>query len=146
MSDTLIIIIILAAFGLTGAWLLIRFIRRRTSSWRGTVIDKDFREHIRTASRSRNQPMGTGPAINIGGMRIGNPLQVNQSHMTMQYFAIVQLDTGKEIRWPISESLYQQINVGDVLVKPSGSTVPRIESRAVGTQPTPGETPMQPGQ
>ena len=117
MSETLIFILIaVIVIGFIG-FSLFRSHKQKNSSWSGTVIDKGYDEHVRSNQRRRQ------PGLRVGGIGIGN---INQQHVSVKYYIRVETLAGGELKWPVSEGLYQQINIGDKLSKESGTKIPRI--------------------
>ena len=115
VTTTLIIVVVVAGV----LWAIITKILRRSESWTGTIIDKGFSDNVH--SNMRNTSMnGNGTNISIGGISMGQ-----QQYVTQSYYIVVKTDTGKEIRWPISEGLYNQFTIGDKLQKDSGTEIPR---------------------
>ena len=126
--ENIIILIILGIAVLVFIGLGVNYLKKRSSKWNAVVVDKDFREQVRNHNNRR--PMrnnGIGAAINIGpqGVSIGN----NNRHVTVNYFAILKSEEGKEFKWRISEGMYEKIQIGDKVEKQSGSmTLNIIES------------------
>jgi regulatory protein YycI of two-component signal transduction system YycFG len=129
MNESLIIILFIGVFGAIGVALVVQHFKRKGSEWSGTVIDKDVHENVRnnTTSRHSNLDNRSGVQLGTGGPRFG---MQNQSHVTLSYSIRVNTSDGKEIKWPISEGLYQQIDIGDQLQKDSGTKIPRITQKA----------------
>jgi len=131
MSDTLIFGLVLSFFVLIVIFIIVNNYKRKQSSWTGVVIDKGFDEHIvnntMTTSRSpRNNSAGSN--IKIGNISIGGMSNRNQSHVSFKYYIVIKTQEDKELKWSISEGLYEKINLGDTLNKPSGTMIPLIVS------------------
>lgn len=130
-------IIILGVFGYS----FYKKKQRKDMSWTGVVLDKKIHEHVNDrddASSSRN---GNGTSFSIGGISIGGS---NTSSVTHSYSIAVRLDgDGSTLEWPISSGMYEQISIGDKLVKKPGSEVPEIIEKATPLQPV-AQPSMQP--
>ena len=101
-------------------FLIINYFRKRATEWIGIVIDKGTTQSYRTTSVRRS------PRVNVGPFSLGQ----NNRHININYYVVVETDSGKEIRWNISEGLYEVVKVGDKLKKDKGTTIPRVIEKA----------------
>ena len=115
----LIVIILVGAF----SFMIIQNFRRKGMQWSGVVIDKNSSENI---SRSQPTVMNNQSSLTLGSIRIGGSDFQPQQRINLQYYIIVKTDDGKELRWNVSEGLYQTLNIGDKLKKDSGTMIPEV--------------------
>jgi len=127
MSNSTIGILVIAVLVIVIGFVIIQYFRRRSAKWAGSVIDKGFTEHVDRDTVS-NRSSQSGSSLKIGGLTIGGNMQ--QRHVTRSYYIRVQTDEGKEIKWPVSEGLYETIKIGDRLTKEPGTQIPRIAENA----------------
>lgn len=127
----MIVGMVIAGFVVVGALVIGLYIRRRNMSFEGTVTDKDIREETVT-NTGQNQPSGITFGNNNGGLR----------HV---YTIKVQTTVGKSLNWQVSEGKYQIINIGDKVMKRSGTTDIEVTAKTQPTaQPTPTASPTAP--
>jgi ABC-type Na+ efflux pump permease subunit len=126
MSEKLILFVILGVIALVFVLVSMNHFKKKSSSWKGVVIDKGTREKVRNNTTNRNNSVG--PNITIGKVSIGGLTNSNQRHVSISYFVVVKTDQGKEINWGISEGLYEKIKVGDEIEKTAGTMTPSIIS------------------
>lgn len=84
--------------------------KRKSSSWTGTVIDKNVTE---TASNNTNQD-DQNPSFSIG----------SRSAINRNYNLRIKDDLNNEFDWPVGSGFYETIVVGDRLTKNSGTETP----------------------
>ncbi len=81
--------------------------RRRSVAFEGTVSDKDVKEI--EVDNNTNARAG-GVRINLG------------SNIKHKYIIKVETDSGKKIKWRVSQGKYEIIKIGDRVTKHSGTT------------------------
>ncbi len=111
-----VIIGVVLFFAVLFIWLIISHFKKRSTQWTGTVIDKGYTERVQTTGSRRGGLKIGGTAISHGGGQ----------HVSLNYYIVVKIDGEKELRWSISEGLYQRISIGDKLSKDSGTMIPRV--------------------
>ncbi len=127
-----VLIGVVSLFAVVFIWLIINYFKKRSMQWTGAVIDKGYTERVHSTR-------GRGNSLKVGGIAIN---QDRGQHVSLNYYIVVQVDGGKELRWSVSEGLYQTINVGDKLSKDSGTMIPRVVE-AVHNVPQDNATPTQ---
>lgn len=78
-----------------------------------------------------NNDQQTGTTFSISGMGFGNNAAVTHS-----YKITVKGDDGTTFDWDISSDMYDQINIGDKLVKHPGTKIPEIVAKASAPKAT----------
>lgn len=96
--------------------------KRKGMQWSGVVLDKGSRE-IKSVDRS---PREKQSSLSVGGFTFGGGTAPAQQTVTYSYFIVVKTDAQEEIKWDISEGLYEVIKVGDRVKKDSGAMTPQI--------------------
>lgn len=144
MSAILPIIIFIAIFA--GAIFLgLRASKQRVeASWSGEVIDKSVDENVERNDQFNNND---NRPINIGFGVGTNNAQI-QPVVTHSYRVTIKTDDGKEIFWSVSSGMYEQIKIGDRMVKKSGEATPQIipaqllaQQQMSQAQPAPSNAP-----
>lgn len=125
MQVVFIVTFVIAVFGV----LIGVYIHRRNMSFEGTVTDKDIQEEM-VNTNTVGQDVGT---ITLG----------NRNSVRHIYKIKVQTPAGKIISWQVSEGKYQIINIGDKVIKRSGTTDIEITPATPSAATTP-NTPMTP--
>ncbi len=115
-----------------------RHSKMKSSAWRGTVVDKGTREHVRnnSVSRRNTQQNAPRPTLTIGNVSIGQAQVGNLAHISVTYYVVVKTEEGNELYWNISEGLYEKVQIGDILEKSSGSLIPMITTPTASTSPS----------
>lgn len=108
-------------------WLIVNYFKKRSMQWTGTVIDKGYNERVRSTGNR-------GSGLKIGGVAVSHN---RGQHVSLDYYIVVKIEGEKELRWSVSEGMYQRINIGDKLSKNSGTMIPQvIEAMHSTTQDT----------
>jgi hypothetical protein len=117
------IVLVILVFVAIGGFLLVSYLRRRSSAFEGTITDKDVQEIVNNTKTK---------GISIGSNNV-------QHH----YFIKVQTDAGQTIKYPVSEGKYEQAAIGDKVSKSAGTTDIEI-IKAIPNPPSPTAVPPQP--
>lgn len=110
-SNPWVFIAVAIIFGSVFAYVIITKIKRKNTSWAGTVIDKSVTESV---SSNNNANGNDGPGITFGANNAVN----------RHYVIKIKSDNGKEFNWPVGEGFYNSISVGDRLAKNPGTETP----------------------
>lgn len=143
-SDILMLVFILGIFVVIIGTSFYLQAKRKAASWSGTVIDKAITENVQRNSQADRNPSGISFGSN--GIVFGN----NQTNITHHYNITVRSATNnKEFNWPISSGFYETVQIGDKLVKQSGSSLPEITEKAPAQSASaspamPDDTPSNP--
>jgi len=112
-NNTLLLVIFILIFVGIFGYVIFAKIKRRNTSWTGTVIDKNVTE---TASSSTNaQRNQSNSGIMFGG---------NRNAINRNYTLRIKDDVGKEFKWPVGDGFYESVQVGDRLSKQPGTETP----------------------
>jgi hypothetical protein len=112
MQNNLVPVIIVAILVIGGVFAIAQYFRRKGMQWSGIVIDKGYTESTNISNRN----FQNGPTTIILGAQRPN----------LKYYIVVKTNEGKELRWNVSEGLYQTFNIGDALQKNSGTLIPEV--------------------
>lgn len=116
--------------------------KRKDSSWRGTVIDKNMSEQVhRSDPYGDNRPQRS--SISIGGFSLGGGnTTVNSVAVTHKYTISVRPDNSSEaFNWDVSSGFYEQVAIGDTVAKNAGTLTPEIITKASAPLQTPPSVP-----
>lgn len=108
MNDETVIMLILVAVAAIAIFAGVQYVRRLMQEWQGKVTDKDTR--VRRHNNRNRRRRRSGISINSG------------TTTTIEHYIWVETDEGKEIKWKVTEGLYEQVGIGDRVKKDSGTT------------------------
>ena len=130
MDDALTLVLIVGIIGIIGGVMFMQHRKRKNAQWSGTVIDKDTKkEYIHNTRHSRRNRRRGGSGIGLAGAVLaGNSMR--RGNYTLKYYIFVKTDEGEEIKWEVSDGLYEEVNIGDQLKKEPGTTIPEITQKA----------------
>jgi hypothetical protein len=110
------------------------YLHRRSETFDGEVVDKDVQEVVENSNY--NQP-SRGMTFSLSGNN-------NQGGVTHTYMVKIKTATGDTKSWQVSQGMYEVINIGDHVVKPSGTTTLQVTAKAQQQAAQPASTPPAP--
>jgi hypothetical protein len=118
-------LVIFAFIAIMGTFVAVYF-HRRSETFDGEVVDKDVQEVVENSNY--NQP-SRGITFSLSGNN-------NQGDVTHTYMVKIKTSAGDTKTWQVSQGKYEIINIGDHVIKPSGTTDLQVTAKT-GQQANP---------
>lgn len=124
-SNPLILIAFIVGFVAIFGFVGLSYLKKRKRAFTGQIVDKDIVQRTRNSSmRDRERGHNGGIRIGTGGMSFGNT-NTYEDHIVK-----IKTNEGDVVSMNVSDGMYENLNIGDTVEKPSGSMDLTVIARA----------------